>query len=172
MSEPSPSRAPVATGGCQCGGVRYALLAEPTSPSVCHCRMCQKATGSPFLASAVVQARDLAWTRGAPARFRSSAAAERAFCPACGTPLAFIPVGGTTIEITIASLDQPQRVTPVRQIGTEALLAWVWDLRVLPAKTTAENAGAAFTGGLRSLQHPDHDTPEGWSPDPGEGGKP
>ena len=40
------NRQPVATGGCQCGAVRYALYAMPEG-SVCHCRMCQKAVGGP-----------------------------------------------------------------------------------------------------------------------------
>ena len=39
---------PVLTGGCQCGAVRFAVSAPPTKISVCHCRMCQKASGAPF----------------------------------------------------------------------------------------------------------------------------
>ena len=37
------------TGGCQCGRVRYALSVVPDDVSVCHCRMCQKAVGGPFI---------------------------------------------------------------------------------------------------------------------------
>ena len=36
------------TGGCQCGAVRYRLDAPPNDANICHCRMCQKATGSPY----------------------------------------------------------------------------------------------------------------------------
>ena len=53
------------TGGCQCGAVRYALLALPLEVSVCHCRMCQKASGGPIMAfcpraqgTAALDARD------------------------------------------------------------------------------------------------------------------
>ncbi|HXW19776.1 MAG TPA: GFA family protein, partial [Roseiarcus sp.] len=41
-------------GGCQCGAVRYRLTASPTGASICHCRMCQKAGGAPFMAFAGV----------------------------------------------------------------------------------------------------------------------
>ena len=37
-------------GGCQCGAVRYRLEAKPKATSICHCRMCQKASGGPFAA--------------------------------------------------------------------------------------------------------------------------
>jgi len=43
------------TGGCQCGAVRYRLASPPTGENVCHCRMCQKAGGGPFMAFAGVQ---------------------------------------------------------------------------------------------------------------------
>ena len=35
-------------GGCLCGAVRYTAEADPTSATVCHCRDCQKFTGSAF----------------------------------------------------------------------------------------------------------------------------
>jgi hypothetical protein len=41
------TRAPVLTGGCQCGAVRYALYAEPSSADICHCRMCTTADNPP-----------------------------------------------------------------------------------------------------------------------------
>jgi hypothetical protein len=44
----TPPEKPVLTGGCQCGAIRFALSAPPKKVSVCHCRMCQKASGAPF----------------------------------------------------------------------------------------------------------------------------
>ena len=49
----SEVKSPVATGGCQCGAVRYALYVAPENSHVCHCRMCQRATGGLFAALAV-----------------------------------------------------------------------------------------------------------------------
>lgn len=58
----------ILTGGCQCGAVRFAVEAPLGRASICHCRMCQKATGSFF--GAFVSGPNLRWTRGAPTRFR------------------------------------------------------------------------------------------------------
>jgi hypothetical protein len=41
------------TGGCQCGAVRYQLLTPPEHACICHCRMCQRASGQPFMAFAL-----------------------------------------------------------------------------------------------------------------------
>ena len=59
----SDEREPVLRGGCQCGAVRYALYSEPREPSICHCRMCQKAFGNYFAPLAGVPMADLAWGR-------------------------------------------------------------------------------------------------------------
>ncbi len=64
-------------GGCQCGRVRYELRSAPDHVSVCHCRMCQKASGGPIMAFARVGKAALRWTRGQPASFRSSSLVER-----------------------------------------------------------------------------------------------
>ena len=69
------------TGGCQCGRVRYATSVLPDDVSVCHCRMCQKAVGGPFIALALVHPDQITWTRGKPASFRSSTIATRLSAP-------------------------------------------------------------------------------------------
>ena len=73
----------VRKGGCQCGAVRFEVTGPLGQASICHCRMCQKAFGSPF--ALLVTVHDLEWTRGEPKRFRSSNKVERGFCAECGT---------------------------------------------------------------------------------------
>jgi hypothetical protein len=160
---PMNERKVIATGGCQCGAVRYALYAAAEG-SVCHCRMCQKATGGPFAALAKLEKADLAWTRGKPATFRSSPAACRDFCAACGTPLAFRYLDAGHMEVTIGSLDHPELAPPSANFGVESRLPWIADLLPgrLPEKQTSEIA--AVTRDLRSRQHPDHETPPDWQP--------
>ena len=148
-------RAPVLTGGCQCGAVRYALYAAPTSADICHCRMCQKAMGNLFVAAASVPLADFAWTRGAPATWQSSAIAERGFCAQCGTPLSFRYLAGERISVTIGSLDQPALVRPTTQIGIESRVPWFAELATLPASTTADNPPPGGLAAVGSRQHPD-----------------
>src|SRR5437764_10736244 len=110
---------PVLTGGCQCGALRFALSAPPTRVSICHCRMCQKASGAPFASFAEIDHDAFAWTRGTPAAFRSSSIAERDFCANCGTPLSFRRVGGPKIEIMTGAFDRPDHAIPPPQFGHE-----------------------------------------------------
>ena len=63
---------PVYTGGCQCGAVRFRVEGALGDASVCHCRMCQKASGNFYLPLVSVRGAKLDWTRGEPKRFRSS----------------------------------------------------------------------------------------------------
>jgi hypothetical protein len=148
---------PVLTGGCQCGAIRFALSAPPTKVSICHCRMCQKASGAPFASLAEIEKSDFAWTRGEPAAFRSSTIAERDFCPDCGTPLSFRRIDGSRIEIMTGAFDRPDRLVPIRQYGTESRLGWVVAIANLRSQTTLQNYGQEKLNGIVSRQHPDHD---------------
>ena len=104
------------TGGCQCGAVRYRVEATPTGTSVCHCRMCQKAGGAPFMAFADVLTEAFVVTRGALATFRSSQIAERGFCAACGTPLTYRLLDGGHTEVTLASFDDPNAIARLDEV--------------------------------------------------------
>ncbi len=126
------------TGGCQCGAVRYQLLTPPEHVCVCHCRMCQRASGQPFMAFASVRREHLHWTRGRPSTFVSSNVAERNFCNACGTPLTYYRVESGSIGVTIGSLDDPEAARPVEQFGIESELSWTSGLTALPAKRTED----------------------------------
>ena len=92
---------PGLAGGCQCGAVRYRLMAEPTGVNVCHCRMCQKASGGPFMVFGGVRLDQLVWTRGEPKVFVSSSIAERGFCSNCGTPLTYRMFEHDRISVTL-----------------------------------------------------------------------
>ena len=142
------------SGGCQCGVVRF-QIGELGRASICHCRMCQKAFGGFF--GPLVTANGLVWTRGEPAWFQSSNKARRAFCNACGTPLAY-DYGGP-IEVAIGALDDPECAPPALQNNPAEKLSFTDGLSSLPIRDTqALPEVAAFLASLVSYQHPDHDT--------------
>ncbi|HET9232339.1 MAG TPA: GFA family protein [Vitreimonas sp.] len=150
----SEVKTPVATGGCQCGKVRYALYVAPENSHVCHCRMCQRATGGLFAALAGAPRDKFAWTQGEPAFFASSNLAERGYCRDCGTPLSFVyDYPGARFYVTIGSLDDPNAVPIVKQYGLESRLSWVKLCEDVPAEKTGEDPeAAAFFAKMQSHQ--------------------
>jgi hypothetical protein len=146
------------SGGCQCGAVRYRLDAEPFDANVCHCRMCQKASGGPFMAFASVGRDAFHITRGEIASFRSSEIAERGFCRDCGTPLTYDGLGARHISVTIGSLDDVNAVAPHTQLGVEAEANWLRLALGLPATRTEDWLASKHLASAGSHQHPDHET--------------
>ena len=154
------SEAASQTGGCQCGAIRYRFNAPFIEVSLCHCRMCQKATGGLFGAFAGGFRDDFELTRGTLTVFRSSDSVERGFCPACGTPLTFGRVGGKRISVTMGSLDHPEAFPPTEQAGWTGHLAFVGALAELPNIAPIEDVAPELAQRIRASnhQHPDHDT--------------
>lgn len=73
-------------GRCLCRAVEIRVDGRfEARPGACHCRMCQIWTGGLFLAFTAEAAA--VTVMGEVTRFRSSAFAERAFCPRCGSHL-------------------------------------------------------------------------------------
>lgn len=112
-------------GGCLCGAVRYEIDGAGESASNCHCGMCRKASGAAFVTWLGVAQDKFRYTLGAPASYRSSDIARRAFCAACGSPLQFDYHGTHDhTHITVGSLDEPERVTPERHIWVQSRIPW------------------------------------------------
>ena len=154
---------PVYSGGCQCGAVRFRVEGALGDASICHCRMCQKASGNFYLPLVSVRGAKLAWTRGEPKRFRSSNAATRGFCARLRH------AADSTRRPTAWRWPSPPSTTrppfaPTIQWGTEAKLPYVDADPGLPGEDTMADIGAApYLADLVSYQHPDHDTDQ-WPP--------
>jgi len=144
-------------GGCQYGAVRYRLMAEPTGVNICHCRMCQKASGGPFMVFGGVKLDQLIWTRGAPAIFASSSIVERGFCAECGTPLTYRMKERDRVSVTLGTLDEPAGVAPAIQFGVESKVPWLDAALAAPPRKISDwlKLSDAAVG---SRQHPDHET--------------
>ena len=114
------------SGGCQCGRVRFRARVDPAEAYLCHCRMCQRATGG-FAASFVsVLWDDVAWEH-APDWYASSPIAKRPFCRECGTPLGFrFNEGSAKMDLTVGSFDDPSAFRPKHHFGAESIVHESW----------------------------------------------
>ena len=81
---------PFVTGGCLCGAVRYSITGEPAGTGQCHCKDCQRASGTGHMSLARFKKDDVAMS-GQTASFASVADSgninTRHFCPQCGSRL-------------------------------------------------------------------------------------
>jgi len=147
------------TGGCQCGAVRFRVEGDLGEASICHCRMCQKATGG-FFGPYVSAPDGVTWTRGARKLFQSSNQVRRGFCGDCGTPLTF-EFGGASTGLAIGALDRPADVKLSEQLASSARMPYFAELSSLPIHAEDEPRAAKHLASIVSYQHPDHDT-ETW----------
>lgn len=125
-------------GGCACGRIRFEAKVDSDDAYLCHCRMCQRASGNVSLAMIGVEQAAVRWSPE-PDWYRSSPIAERPFCATCGTSLGFRYLDGTSkLDLTIASFDDPSRFRPTSHFGVESIHeAWL-DTSHLPRTRTDE----------------------------------
>ncbi|HEY2102404.1 MAG TPA: GFA family protein [Chthoniobacterales bacterium] len=132
------------TGGCACGEIRYECAGKPIATFNCHCRDCQRASGSAFTAVVYVPAKAFRITKGSPRYHRTPSDKlgynVRAFCPECGSRL-FGGISDVGQGITASSLDDPGWFRPQFDIFT--CDAQPWD-RMDPALRKFEGFPATF----------------------------
>jgi len=114
------------TGGCACGRIRFAARIDSNDAYLCHCRMCQRATGSISIAFVNVKQVDVEWDHE-PDWYESSAIAKRPYCRECGTSLGFqFREGSENMDLTVAAFDDPSRFQPRHHFGAESMhRAWI-----------------------------------------------
>jgi hypothetical protein len=125
------------TGGCACGRIRYTAQVEDDDAYLCHCRMCQRSTGSVSIAFKTLRKDAVAWTHE-PDWYASSAIARRPFCRECGASLGFAYPDSEKMDLTVASFDDPARFKPRHHFGAESMhRAWL-DTTGLPETRSDE----------------------------------
>jgi hypothetical protein len=116
------------TGGCLCGNIRYECSAEPIVMGNCHCRDCQKATGTAYAAAMLVP-RHAVTVTGDVKYYNvtgdSGGIVDRGFCPNCGSRLFSKPPNPELMGIMAGSLDDPSWFGPT--IDVYAASAQPWD---------------------------------------------
>src|SRR5947209_13550925 len=113
------------TGGCVCGGTRYVLKSRPFALVDCHCIDCRRSAGAPYVQWGSVPRQDVIVTKGEPRKI-AHANRIRSFAACCGTHLFFEDnKDSDTIDVTIASLDDPASFAPQKTIWLEDKLPCV-----------------------------------------------
>lgn len=139
-------------GGCFCGAVRYRAEGPPSDETHCHCSICRRLSAAAFVTWATFPRDGFAWSGTDPRTFRSSERATRTFCPSCGTPLTFqLDSAPEQIDVTVASLDRPERIAPRDHTHTASRLPWVVLADGLPAFSGAR---ASSDGVPTAREHP------------------
>lgn len=116
-------------GGCLCGAVRYQLAAAPHYVYFCHCRDCQRESGSPFVTDMNLDRGALRIT-GPLTRYTrtgdSGKAIHRNFCTVCGTTvLTEFDVDPEHVSIKACSLDDPSWLQPDRHLFSARMQPWL-----------------------------------------------
>ena len=115
-------------GGCACGAVRYECSAEPTLALNCHCKDCQRATGTAYASGLFVPGDALRITQGAPKYHDTTAdsgnVTSRGFCRECGSPLIAKSSGHPMWIVYASSLDDPSWHRPLMDVWTSKAQPW------------------------------------------------
>lgn len=132
---------PFPAGGCAYGAVRYRLEAPPLFVHCCHCRDCQRQTGSAFVLNALIEtnrvSREAGTTEAVPVPTDSGQPHVIHRCPTCRTAV-WSHYGGlaTLCFVRIGTLDEPAALPPDVHIYTRSKLPWI----TLPASVPAFEA--------------------------------
>lgn len=122
------------TGGCLCGACRYEFEGPVDDVAHCHCGMCRRASGGTVNTWVTVRKTRFRWLSGSPRVYRSSKRAQRFFCPSCGAQMVFAFDHADYLDVTVATLDRAQEVTPTRHVWYESRLPWLHLDEYLPAE--------------------------------------
>jgi hypothetical protein len=135
-------------GHCLCGSISYTSDAEPVAQAICHCRNCQRQTGTAFSVVAVVPA-DQVDVKGdtlgkhTTVNEDSGQDTERWFCTACGSPLYSISAAlpGMLI-IKAGTLEDPSWLDPQLEVWGESAQPWVSEVEGRPRMPRSPQAAA------------------------------
>ena len=151
-------------GGCACGAIRYRLTAAPLVVHACHCRDCQRLTGSAFVANMWIEEQLVEVTGSEPRSHRLTGGSGKPhdvfFCSSCGTYVwsRYHGAPGQSLFVRAGTLDDPAAVRPDVHIFTRSKVPWLPlpdDARVFEAFYTLNEVWSAESRArLKALRAP------------------
>ena len=118
-------------GGCSCGAVRYRVTKAPTRISVCHCKFCQRRTGSAFGLNVYFRKEDFELRRGSLKNYEhrsdeTNRWLNMEFCPACGSTVTWtLEVQPEWRGVAGGSFDDTSWLTIERHAWTRSRQHWL-----------------------------------------------
>jgi hypothetical protein len=117
-------------GGCACGAVRYRLASPPMFVHCCHCRDCQRQTGSAFVLNALIEANRVALLSGDLEEIAvptDSGRGQKIYrCASCEIAVWSVYGGIDKLRfVRIGTLDKPAALPPDVHIYVRSKLPWV-----------------------------------------------
>ena len=111
---------PTLSGGCLCESVRFEVESDFSKLNICHCKQCQRTTGSAFAANLFIDPQAYRWTAGED-RIRRYDVAGRslsnAFCTDCGSRLPYKSKASESVVVPAGTLDEgPESIPAVANI--------------------------------------------------------
>jgi hypothetical protein len=118
-------------GGCTCRHVRYRMITKPLFVHCCHCRWCQRETGSAFALNAMIEADRVQLLEGDVAVIdtpsHSGKGQRISRCPRCEIALwsNYAGSGDAVRFLRIGTLDEPENFPPDIHIYTASKQPWL-----------------------------------------------
>jgi len=116
------------TGGCLCGAVRYQAIGNPLFAVLCHCRDCQRASGTghvPVMGMSSSSFTVKGDTKSYAVTGTSGLNSVRHFCPTCGSLLfGLAEVAPDAVSIYVGTMDDPFVFQPTTTIFTRVRYSW------------------------------------------------
>ena len=118
-------------GGCTCGRIRYRLMSSPLFVHCCHCRWCQRETGSAFAINALIEADRVELLQGDPEIVLTPSLSGRGQkihrCPDCKVAVwsNYAGAGDAITFVRVGTLDEPDLLPPDIHIFTSSKQPWV-----------------------------------------------
>ncbi len=117
------------TGGCQCGSVRYVLTTKPICLGACHCKECQRQSGSAFGMFMPVKKDSLTVTGPTKQVTRMADSANEVtgvFCPECGVRIYHVLKSARDlVSLKPGTLDDTSWLRPELFIWMKSAQVWV-----------------------------------------------